>query len=168
MPDVHQAEEDLVNKEQVRAFVAQLELRKHLDTVYTELDRQGYQESEYDYLHTVIRFIDRYIEVDTAGIDSALSNLQDTITKLNRRLWDIYRTHQPKETSSKSLLAIRVKAKFVAAMAFTARPYLMMILGRGVGISEKVGKFVKHCITLLEQSAMASNSIKDDRLITHA
>jgi hypothetical protein len=102
MPDVHQAEEDLVNKEQVRAFVAQLELRKHLDTVYTELDRQGYQESEYDYLHTVIRFIDRYIEVDTAGIDSALSNLQDTITKLNRRLWDIYRTHQPKETSSKS------------------------------------------------------------------
>ena len=46
MPVVNRAEEDLVNKEQVFAFVALLDLRKHLDTVCKDLDQQRYQESE--------------------------------------------------------------------------------------------------------------------------
>lgn len=103
--------------------------------------------------------------------ETALSNLQSTIKKLNCRLWDIYKVYQPDEARSKSPLATRVKAKFVAAVAFTARHYLMMVLDREdqeFKMSAKVSHFVKHCITLLEQSAMASNSIKDDRLLTHA
>ncbi len=68
-----------MNKEQLCAFVAQLELRKYLETVYTELDQQGYQDSKYDYLHIVIHFINKYVEVDTSRLDSALSNLQRTI-----------------------------------------------------------------------------------------
>jgi hypothetical protein len=169
MPDVHEAGEDLVDK--VCAFVAQLELQKHLDAVHEELDQRGYQESKCDYLYIVINFIDRYVEVDIAGLDSALSNLESTITKLNRRLWDIYKVYQPDEARSKSPLATRVKAKFVAAVAFTVRNYLMMILDREdqeFKMSAKVSHFVTYCITLLEKSAMASNSIKDDRLLTHA
>jgi hypothetical protein len=170
MPDIHQAEEGLVNNEHLCAFLAQLKLRNHLNTVYTELDQQVCQESKYNFLYTAIHFIDRYLEVDNAGLDFALLDLQSTITKLNRRLWDIYKVYQPDEARSKSPLAIRVKAKFVAAVAFTVRHYIMMILDREdqeFKMSAKVSNFVTYCITLLQQSAMASKPIKDDRLLTH-
>lgn len=171
LPDIQRAEKDLVDKVQVCAFMAQLELRKHLNTIHTELYQQGCQESTYDYLHIVIQFINRYVEADTSALDSVLLNLQSTIEKLNLCLGKIYRAHQPQETEPNSILATRGKVKFFAAMALTFRPYLMMILDREdleVKISEKVGNYAKRCITALEQSAMASNSIKDNRLITHA
>ncbi|CZS92533.1 uncharacterized protein RAG0_03147 [Rhynchosporium agropyri] len=152
MPDVHRAEIGHANNEHLYTFVAQLKLRKHLDTTYTEVYQQGFR------------------KITTADLDFALSNLQSTITKLDHRTWGLYKEYQPDEVHSKSPWAIRLKAKFVAAMAFAARHFLMVILNQedqAFNASAEVSFFVKRCIILMEKSAIASSSIKNDRHLTH-
>jgi hypothetical protein len=162
-----------MNKAQVCGYMAQLMVRNHLNSVRTKLYQQLRQESKYGYLHTDIRFSNKYLEVYTPALDdqAASSNLHSIIDDLNLRLTEISQALPPEGNDPNSILATRLNAKILSAMAITFRPCLMMVLNREdleVKISKDVSQYAKLCVIALEQSTIASNFIKDDHLITHA
>ena len=104
----------------------------------------------------------------TDKIDSALADLQKTVSELNFRLRDICKEYQPNKASSNSQLPIWLDAKFAAVQIFTVGFYLKAMLSRGVEVKGEVKMFAYNCVKLLERSFSACNSIKDDRFITQA